>query len=291
MANPLCGPENPLRWLLQNRLQFRNVLGTSPRTPKILPFGALMSDPLIAESLTTQPLSQGERLAYVFTAPSKTFTDILRDSSWWLPFLLAVVVGYGYLFAIQSQVGWTTVTQNVLRQDPKASERLANAAPEDRARILNFTRLSIQGVFYATPLLALIIAGLAALVLWATINWLFGGQAAFKSVFAVWIYGTLPLLAKSILAIVTLFAGLDKDAFNLNNPVGTNPGYFLSTESAQWLIKLLTIFDIIWIWALILVGMGLAIVAKVKRASGFTAVFGWWLLILVVRVVYAAIAS
>ena len=35
-------------------------------------------------------LSQVERVVDTFVAPSKTFTDILRSTSWWLPFLLLV---------------------------------------------------------------------------------------------------------------------------------------------------------------------------------------------------------
>jgi len=245
----------------------------------------------IGETFAVPPLGQGQRVIDTFIAPSKTFTDILRDQSWWLPFVLGAIVGYGYLFAIQKQVGWDTVTQNTLRQDPKASERLANASPEARAQAQTFTLAIIKYTFFASPLLALLVAAIAAVFLWGTINVIFGGHATFGRVFAVWMYGTLPLLVKSILAIITLFGGLDKEAFNLNNPVGTNPGFFLPAESAQWLLRLAGSFDILWIWALILVGIGLAIVGKVKRGAGLTAVFGWWGLILLVRVGYAAISG
>ena len=64
------------------------------------------------------------RLVDVFVAPSKTFTDILSNQSWWLPFLISVIIGYGYLFAVQAQVGWDAVTVNVLKQDPKTVEAL-----------------------------------------------------------------------------------------------------------------------------------------------------------------------
>jgi hypothetical protein len=245
----------------------------------------------IRQSLTVQPLSQTERVIDAFIAPSKTFTDILRDQSWWLPFLLGVIVGYGYLFTIQKEVGWDTVTQNTLRQDPKAAERLANASPEARAQAQTFTLAIIKYTFFASPLLALLVAAIAAVFLWGTINAIFGGHATYGRVFAVWMYGTLPLLIKSTLAIITMFAGLDKEAFNLSNPVGTNPGFFLPAESAQWLLRLADSFDVLWIWSLILVGIGLAIVGKVKRGAGFTAVFGWWALILLIRVGYAAIAG
>jgi hypothetical protein len=245
----------------------------------------------IGESLTVHPLSQGERLIDTFIAPSKTITDILRDQSWWLPFLLGIVVSYGYMFVVQKQVGWDTVAQNTLNQDPKAQERLANASPEAKAQAQTFTLAIIKYSFFASPLLALLFAAIFSLVLWATINLFFGGHATFGRVFAVWMYGTLPLLIKSILAVITLFAGLDKESFNLSNPVGTNIGYFLPIDSAKWLTTLATSLDMIWIWTLILAGIGLAIVAKVKRGSGLSAVFGWWLLILLARLGYAAIAG
>ncbi len=245
----------------------------------------------IGESLAARPLTQGERLIDTFIAPSKTFTDILRDQSWWLPFLLTVLVSYGYLFAVQKQVGWDTVVQNTLKQDTKASERLANATPEARAQAQSITLAIVKYTFYASPLLALLFAAVVALVLWGTINFIFGGHATYGRVFAVWMYGTLPVLITSILVVVTLFAGMDKEAFNLSNPVGTNIGFYLPTESAKWLTTLTGALDIIWIWSLALVGIGLAIVAKVKRASGLTAVFGWWLLLLLLRVGYAAISG
>jgi len=237
------------------------------------------------------PLSQVERVVDTFVAPSKTFTDILRNQSWWLPFLLSIIVSYGYLFAVQKQVGWDTVVENVLKQDTKTSERLANATPEARAQAQSITLAIIKYTFYASPLVALLFAAIVSLVLWGTINFIFGGRATFGGVFAVWMYGTLPVIITSILVIITLFAGLDKETFNINNPVGTNVGFFLGADSPKWLTTLAGSLDIIWLWTMFLVGIGLAIVAKVKRTSGLIAVFGWWILLLVVRVGYAAITG
>ncbi len=246
---------------------------------------------LSGEAAATPALSQGERVIDTFIAPSKTFTDILRSQSWWLPFVLAVIVSYGYLFAIQKQVGWDTVVENTLKQDPKTVERLSSQTPEQQAQTKQITLVFIKYVFYASPVLALLIAAVATLVLWGTINFLFGGRATFGTVFAVWMYGTLPMLIVTILAIVTLFAGMDKDTFNLNNPVGTNIGFYLPAESPQWMVKLGSSIDIFVLWSTFLVGIGVAIVAKVKRSAGLAAVFGWWLLILILKVGYAAITG
>ncbi len=74
-----------------------------------------------AETLTAPPLSQVERVVDTFVAPSKTFTDILRNQSWWLPFLLIVVIGYGFVFTVDKHVGWDQVLENSLKTNRSVS--------------------------------------------------------------------------------------------------------------------------------------------------------------------------
>ena len=146
-----------------------------------------------------------------------------------------------------------------------------------------------QFLFYGWPVLSILGTAFIAIVLWATISGIFGGKTTFGHVFAVWRYGTLPAQIKSLLAIITLVAGLRADTFNLSNDVPTSPGYFLPPNSAIWLKTLAVSCDLTWLWSLALVGVGLAIVSKVKRSAGLAVVFGWWLSFLLLRVGYAAI--
>ena len=245
--------------------------------------------PIVAESPDTPPLTQVERVVDTFIAPSKTFTDILRNQSWWLPFLLSVVVSYGFLFAVQRQVGFDAVVDNAIKQDPKATERMASQTPAQQAQGRQIALSITKGIVYTAPVLGLVLAAIFALVLWATINFGFGGRATFATVFAVWLYGTLPMLLKSILTIVTLFTGMDKESFNINNPVGTNIGFYLPAETPKWLMTLCTSVDVVWLWSLVLVGIGLAIVGKVKRSSGLAAIFVWWALLQLIFVGLAAL--
>jgi Yip1 domain len=238
-------------------------------------------------TLAPQPLSQGQRVVYTFTAPSKTFTDIRRDRSWWLPWLLGVVGLLIFIFAMQSKIGWTKATELGMKQSPKQAEQYAAMTPSQRGVAEKFT----MGVWYAIPILTPVVAAVIALVLWGTINFLFGGKATFWEVFAVWMYAGLPLVIKWLLAAIVLFAGLDADSFNPRNPVGTNIGYYLSPEMPKWLISLGTSLDIFMIWSMILAGIGLAIVGRVKRSAGLTAIFGWWILIILISVGYAAVAG
>jgi hypothetical protein len=49
--------------------------------------------------------------------------------------------------------------------------------------------------------------------------------------------------------------------------------------------------DVTTIWTLALLGIGIAAVAKVKRNSGYIAVFGWWAIIELIGVGWAAITG
>jgi hypothetical protein len=251
-----------------------------------------MSDPAVQSQAEVAPgLSQGERLIDTFTAPSKTFNDIKRGNrSWWLPFLIMVVFGYIFFAGITQKIGWTQVAQNAIHMNPKAEEQMSQL-PKDQADMrMKFTAYAMEGSFAAAPLLILAILALASLVLWGTINFAFGGKATFGSIFAVYMYASLPGLLKTILGTVVLFLGMAPESFNLNNFAPTNLGAFLSpTDTNAALYKLATAIDFTTIWSMVLLGMGIAIVAGVKRTSGYIAVFGWWAIIVICSVGWSAL--
>jgi len=53
----------------------------------------------------------------------------------------------------------------------------------------------------------------------------------------------------------------------------------------------LTSLDVIQIWSLVLLAIGVAAVAGVKRSSGYIAVFGWWAIIVLFGVGIAAVTG
>jgi hypothetical protein len=245
----------------------------------------------VANAEASTSLSQVERVIDTFIAPSKTFHDILRSASWWLPWLLGVLVTLGFSAAIQQQIGWDKTYSNILQHSSEAQqERLAQLPADQQARQKAIATSFTKYIVWASPVLGLLFAAIAAGVLLVTLNFGLGGHATFGQIFAVWMYATLPWLIQGILGIIVLFAGLDADAFNLKNPVGTNLGYFLPADSAQWLIAFGTAIDVVSIWVLVLVSIGCAIVARTKLATTATAVVVWWVLITLAKVGIAAIS-
>lgn len=234
-------------------------------------------------------LSQIERVVDAFIAPSKTFTDIRRSASWWLPWLIAAIFGLAFIFTVQHQVGWMQVVQNALHQNPKAMARLQQLQPDRAAAAIAMQAKITSITVYILPVSLLLVALIGAAILWGTVNFGFGGHAKFSQMYAVWFYATLPLVITSILGIITLFAGLDPSTFNIRNPVGTNIGYYLSADSQRWLIKLLTSVDVLKIWTAILLTIGCAKVAQIKKSSAAIAVFGWWIIGILISTAFVAI--
>jgi hypothetical protein len=241
----------------------------------------------------TPGLSQWQRVANTFTAPSKTFEDIKRGHrSWWMPFLIFAAVSYLFFAAVNSKIGMQTVVDNQTHLDSKAQERIDQLTPEARATQAKWAVYITEGIFLANPVLVLAITAIGSLVLWGTINFVFGGKASYGSVFAVWMFGSLPSVVKTVLGVIVMYAGGAPESFNIRNFAPTNIGAFLNPlETNKALYSLATSIDVITIWTLILVGMGTAIVAGVKRSSGYIAVFGWWALIVLVGVLYNAVAG
>ncbi len=238
-------------------------------------------------------LSQLQRVTCTFTAPSKTFADIKRGNrSWWLPFLIAILAGYVLFAAITVKIGWPTVAENAIHLNPKAEEKLAQAPAAQREITMKFTQYGMEGGFAASPIIVLAVIALGSLVLLGTINFVFGGKATFGSIFTVWMYASLPGIIKALLGTVVIFAGAAPESFNLSAFAPTSVGAFLNPlETNAALYKLADWLDVTTIWSMALMGIGIATVAGVKRSSGYIAVFGWWALMLLVSVGWAAINS
>lgn len=231
-------------------------------------------------------LTQIQRVTNTFTAPSKTFEDIKRGNrSWWLPFLLLIVVGTGLWAIVGARVSWETVRDNNLRMAPNAAERLNNLPPEQRNRQMAVAAAGQKWFWLFAPVGVLLLDLIAAGVLLGTINFGFGGKATFSQVLAVVWYGGLPGLLKLILGGVALFVGLAPESFLPGNPAGTNIGFFLpAADTNKVFYGLASAVDITVIWSLVLTSIGLAIVAGLKRSSGYIAVFGWWAVLVLLSI-------
>ncbi|MGA7158192.1 MAG: YIP1 family protein [Acidobacteriaceae bacterium] len=235
-----------------------------------------------------QGLSQVERVVDTFVAPSKTFTDILRNTSWWVPFLLIVVLSLGFAYAVDKTVGYDAVAQQQVEKVHTVADQLDQMAPADRARMMHQRAVGTRYTTYAFGLLVLAILAIEALVLWASFNFGLGAKTTFKQVFAVLLYAGLPKMFVYVIAIALLFSGVGLDSFDIQNPAGTNLGYFMSNPTMK---AAGSFFDVFGLWALALLVIGMAIISKKTKTQSAIIVVGWWLLGLIVSAGVAAAFS
>jgi hypothetical protein len=247
--------------------------------------------PVAGSAPGSADLSQWQRVANMFSAPSKTFEDIKRgNKSWWMPFVIIAVAGYVLFAAVDLKIGMQQVVDNQIHLNPQGEEQLAQAPPEQREKTtMVWTRIT-EGLFIANPVVVLIILTLGSLGLWGTINFIFGGRATYGSIFTVWMFAGLPGIVKPLLGTIVIFAGAAPETFNVKNFAPTNAAAFLNPlETNKALYALLSSLDVVTIWTLVL--LGIAIVAGVKRSSGYLAVFGWWAIFVLIGAGIAAVTG
>ena len=244
----------------------------------------------MSDEVVVGGLSQVERVVDTFIAPSKTFTDILRSTSWWLPFLLLVVVTFGATTVVEKQVGWERVAENQIHQNPKQEEKMAGLTEAQKANQMRLTASIYRYTSYGSFVFILVFVGLFALIYWASFNFGLGARTTYGQMFAVCMYASLPRLLTLVLSIVTLLFGGSAETYDVRNPVGTNLGYFM--PDANPVVKtVLSFFDVIGLWQLALLVIGTAIVAKVSRGKAAAVIVGWWVIGMIVSVGIAVVTS
>jgi hypothetical protein len=237
------------------------------------------------------PLSEGERLVYTFFAPSKGFTDLRRSASWWAPYLIIAIVGLLFVSLVDQKVGFRKVSENLIQLQPKQADRIDRLPADQREKIMQQQATVTKIISYAVPVIALGVYAVFAAVLLATLKFGASAEVKYKALFALIVYTRLPQLLATLLAMLSLLAGVSGDGFNIQNPVATNPGYFIGPDGSAVLRALLTPLDVFSIWSLILTAIGITCISKVKRGTAFAVVFGWFALVVLVRVALAAATS
>jgi Yip1 domain len=237
------------------------------------------------------PLSEGQRLINVFFAPSKTFTDLRRNASWWAPFLITAIVSLLFVYTVDQKVGFRKVAENQIQSQPKQADRMESMPADQREKAMQ-TQIKFTRIFsYAFSVVILGWYAMVAAVLLATLKFGVSADVRFSRLFALVNYAGLPGLLKSLLAILSLLAGVSSDGFTFQNPVATNPGYFVDVVAHPVLNRLLTSFDIFVFWTLALTAIGITCISKVKRGTAFAVVFGWLAVLVIIGVAFAAAFS
>jgi beta-lactamase regulating signal transducer with metallopeptidase domain len=137
----------------------------------------MSASPSSATATAPAGLSQMERLLDAYVAPGKTFADIHRSASWWLPFVLSMLASILFTFALQHKIGFQKVAESVINNNPQVQDRISSMTPAQVQQMESNIAISIRITTYAFPVLMLLFALVCAAVLMASFNFGLGAQA------------------------------------------------------------------------------------------------------------------
>jgi hypothetical protein len=233
--------------------------------------------PLSASGPTPEPvpLSEGARIVNTFVAPSKTFTDLRRNASWWGPWLLISIFALLFIYSMDRQIGFEQISKNEVAHSARA-DQFDKLPADQQERQLRISSAFVRYLSYGIPLTILLFFAITTVVLWATFKFGAGADVSFKTAYAIIFYASLPGIIASILGAISMFAGVDPEGFNVNNPVATNPAYFMDRAANKFLYGMASGLDVIVIWTIVLMGIGFSRTSKVKRTTAIAIVAGWY---------------
>lgn len=222
-------------------------------------------------------LSEPQRLLNVFIAPSKTFADLKRNPSWWVPFVISAVFGLLFGIVAVQKVDMRQFAQQQIDKSPAAQRQLERLTPEQREQNLAIRATISKVTFYAVPVFVLIGGLIFAAILMAIFNFILGAEVSFARALAVVFYAGIPGIIRSVLLMISLLTSSDPSTIDLSgNPMPTNPGFFLDPQGNKVLYSLASALDIFTIWYVVLLGLGFAAASmnrKPSKGTGMATVF------------------
>lgn len=229
------------------------------------------------------PLSQIERIVDAFIAPRKLFTDIRRSAAWWAPWLLISIFSVAFFYVVNQKVGFRKVAEFQVHQSPKAERQIEQLPPDQQETAMKQRTVGTRVISYAAPATIIIIYLIMGGLLFAIFKFGVNANIKFGQTLAILFYAGLPGILKMALSIVSLAAGAAPDAFDINNPVATNPGYFLdAAQVGAFMHVVLTFVDVFLIWTIVLSSIGFSVVGKIKLSTSMIVNFGFLLVLVLI---------
>lgn len=236
-------------------------------------------------SETAPGLSEPQRIINTFIAPSKTFEDIRRNASWWVPWLIIAIFTLAAVAVFTKKVNMEDLIREQIASSPQAQQFESLPKEQQETQIARFAKFA-KVFSYASPLISLILALITAAILMAAFNFIFEAQVPYMRSLAIYWYSSLPGIITAVLLIAILMAGTDFEGRNPANPVATNLAYFLDYHgTSKFVYGMARSVDVFTIWTIILIGIGFKINSAKTRLSVGAAVATVVVLFIVWRLV------
>jgi len=226
-----------------------------------------------ATSASQGSLSLLSRFIGIVTSPKATFQAVVAYPKWFgMLALVTLIVAVGVTLPLTTEAG----RRAQLDQQVDAMENFGVQVTDEmyarmeegsrRAAITTFISILVAG-----PVMSVILGG----ILFGVFTIFMGGQASFKTFFAVYVHSTV------ITAVAQIFMG-PFNYFRGSMSSATNLAVLLPMlDEKSFIGRLFGLIDLFWIWWLVVLAIGLGVLYRRRTQSIAFALFGVYVVCIV----------
>jgi hypothetical protein len=227
------------------------------------------------------------RIAGVLFAPAETFASIARRPDIVGPLLVIIILGYLNTLMIAPKFDFEALAsaqrEEMLKRDPNMGEEQLTQMSKMAAgvsKVMLWTLPALLVLWY------LLLAGVLLLVFR-----LFGGEGTFKQALSVSLYAQIPLVILGIITAIVVMARGSFDPITAATLVKSNPAFLADMKTQPVLFTLYSMLDIFTVWTVVLLAFGFSEVARMSKAKAATLVVSLWVVLMLIRLGFAAMGA
>ncbi|MFI5180260.1 MAG: YIP1 family protein [Thermoanaerobaculia bacterium] len=222
-----------------------------------------------------------------FSNPAETFRRLVAHPTWWLPFLLTILLTTGLFLLSMPKLDWDKTIRDAMEK--RAAKTGQTIPPEIVNRQIEQAK-KMTGVYLGFALgftvLAFFVVGL---VLWGAARAM-GADARYAQLLAIWAHASLPNLVGGILAIPLIATLPDASATQttLQGILRSNLGAFLADDAPAALRSVLGALDLFSFAVLALLVVGFRKLPGLSKGAATAIPIVLWLVYVIGKTAWMA---
>jgi hypothetical protein len=225
-----------------------------------------------------------QRIVGALLSPSETFQSIARRPDVLVALIILLIVSFLFGLVVAAHVDFGAAAR-------ESMEQKGNASPAQIEQGVRIASTIGKIATYCSPLLTLIFLLIIAGVLLIA-HRMFGGEGDFKQAFSVLTYASYVTVIEGLIRTIILMAkGGMVSGLDMATLVRSNPAFLVDQKDHPVLFSLFSSIDIFTIWYVVLLVIGFAAISKLSRKKSATIIIGLWILVILIKVGFAALQA
>ncbi|MBX7174699.1 MAG: YIP1 family protein [Pyrinomonadaceae bacterium] len=235
-------------------------------------------------------MSEASSLFNIFFEPGRTFEFLRVKPKFIMATLIIIVLTVLFQTLFVSRIGETRMRRFVTEQMEK-NPRVQSLPADQKESIVN-QQVTISRYVgrFGIPVFIAIFFVILTLLYWGGASAM-GGSISFLRALSVVVYSSFPPTVIGMLANIIILFLKDPDDIDIATSqrglVHANPTLFFEGKEMPVLTTLISTLDVFQIWGWVLAAIGLTIMARISKTSGWTVVLIIALIGITLRVVGA----